>query len=121
MTGSLDKIVDCNDKICVVPWHVTGGGALASFHIENAQTEVTSKSTLHLLQAHRSPLTSYALCDLDASLLATAARDAVIKVQNAPKRCEFVAGRAIEICENPVLIVRCVVRYRFRLADVAHQ
>lgn len=85
LTGGPDRVIDCNDKICVVPWHVTGGGALAAFHVDNASSEVQSKQTLHLLQAHKSPLTSFALCDLDSSLLATTARDAVIKVRLARK------------------------------------
>lgn len=77
--GGIERAIDANAHFFVVPWKVTGGGALACFKHDHV-----GKLGEHppLLHAHKSPLTSFALCDIDAALLATSARDATVKVRD---------------------------------------
>ena len=79
--GGIERGIDANDQVFVVPWKVTGGGALACFKHDQVGKLSEQPS---LLQAHKSPLTSFSLCDIDSSLLATSARDATVKVSCVP-------------------------------------
>lgn len=75
--GGIERAIDCNAHCFVVPWKVTGGGALACFPHDGVGK---LPDQVPILQAHKSALSSFSLCDLDPSLLVTAAREPVIRV-----------------------------------------